>query len=131
MKRLKSELIANLKNRPESQVHKYRHSEEQPTIQGKDQQSEEKERPTQSCTDCGKTGHAISNCWKRGGGAYQEDRLSAAKKKPESQLNPSHLKARTAAITAIQSKFDGLCTLLEPSVKSPLEADQHCAAGRL
>ena len=65
------------------------------------------------------------------GGAYQEDRLSAAKKKPESQLNPSHLKARTAAITAIQSKFNGLCTLLEPLVKSPLEADQHCAAGRL
>ena len=66
LKRLKSELIGNLKNRPESQVHKYRHSEEQHTIQGKDQQSEEKERPTQSCTDCGKTGHTISNCWKKG-----------------------------------------------------------------
>ena len=68
---------------------------------------------------------------KRGGEAYQEDRLSAAKKKPESQLNPSNLKAQTAAITAIQSTFDGLCTLLELLVKSPLEADQHCAAGRL
>ena len=65
------------------------------------------------------------------GGAYQEDRLSAAKKKPESQLNPSNLKARTAAITAIQAKFNGLCTLVEPLAKNSLEADQHYAAGRL
>jgi hypothetical protein len=122
LKRQKSEW----KNRPESQGrHKYRHSEEQPTIQGKDQQSEEKEWLTQSCTNCGKTGHTISICWKKGGGAYQEDRLSPAKKKPKSQLNPSNLKAQTAAITAMQSKFDKLCTLLEPLVKSQLEADQH------
>ncbi len=52
LKRQKSEW----KNRPESHGrHKYRHSEEQPTIQGKDQQSEEKERLTQSCTKSGKT----------------------------------------------------------------------------
>ena len=128
LKRQKSEW----KNRPEfNGWPQYRHSEEQTTIQGRDQQSEEKGRLTKSCANCGKTGHTISICWKKGGGAYQEDRLSAAKKKPKSQLNPSNLKARTAAIRAIQATFDGLCTLLEPSVKSPLEADQHCAAGRL
>ena len=104
---------------------KFRHSEEQPTIQGKDQQSEEKERLPHSCTNCGKAGHAISNCWKKGGGAYQEDQLLPAKKRSKSQLNPSNLKAQTAAITAIQSKFDKLCTLLEPWVKNQLEAAQH------
>jgi hypothetical protein len=94
-------------------------------VQGKDQPIEGKERLIPSCTNCGKTGHSISNCWKKGGGAYQEDRLSPAKKKPKSQLNPTHLKAQTAAITAMQSKFDKLCNLLEPLVKSQLEADQH------
>jgi hypothetical protein len=118
LKRQKSEW----KNRPESHGrHKYRHSEEQPTIQGKDQQSEEKERLTQSCTNCGKTGHTISICWKKGVGAYQENRLSPAKKKPKSQLNPSNLKAQTAAM---QSQFDRLCNLLEPLVKNQLDADQ-------
>jgi hypothetical protein len=122
LKRLKNEW----KNRPEfNGRHQYRHSEEQTTIQGRDQQSEEKGRLTQSCANCGKTGHTISICWKKGGGAYQEDRLSPAKKKLKSQLNPSNLKAQTAAITAMQSKFDKLCTLLEPLVKSQLEADQH------
>jgi hypothetical protein len=122
LKRQKSEW----KNKPEfNGRHQYRHSEEQTTIQGRDQQSEEKGRLTQSCANCGKTGHTISICWKKGGGAYQEDRLSPAKKKPKSQLNPSNLKAQTAAITAMQSKFDQLCTLLEPLVKSQLEADQH------
>ncbi len=67
-------------------------------------------------------GHTISICWKKGGGAYQEDRLSPAKKKPKSQLNPSNLKAQTAAITAMQSKFDKLCSLLERLVKSQSEA---------
>jgi hypothetical protein len=122
LKRQKSEW----KNKPEfNGRHQYRHSEEQTTIQGRDQQSEEKGRLTQSCANCGKTGHTISICWKKGGGAYQEDRLSPAKKKLKSQLNPSNLKAQTAAITAMQSKFDKLCTLLEPLVKSQLEADQH------
>ena len=122
LKRQKSEWT----NRPEfNGRHQYRHSEEQTTIQGRDQQSEEKGRLTQSCANCGKTGHTISIGWKKGGGAYQEDRLSPAKKKPKSQLNPSNLKAQTAAITAMQSKFDKLCTLLEPLVKSQLEADQH------
>jgi hypothetical protein len=122
LKRQKSEW----KNKPEfNGRHQYRHSEEQTTIQGRDQESQEKGRLTQSCANCGKTGHTISICWKKGGGAYQEDRLSPAKKKPKSQLNPSNLKAQTAAITAMQSKFDQLCTLLEPLVKSQLEADQH------
>jgi hypothetical protein len=122
LKRQKSEW----KNKPEfNGRHQYRHSEEQTTIQGRDQESQEKGRLTQSCANCGKTGHTISICWKKGGGAYQEDRLSPAKKKLKSQLNPSNLKAQTAAITAMQSKFDKLCTLLEPLVKSQLEADQH------
>jgi hypothetical protein len=122
LKRQKSEW----KNKPEfNGRHQYRHSEEQTTIQGRDQESQEKGRLTQSCANCGKTGHTISICWKKGGGAYQEDRLSPAKKKPKSQLNPSNLKAQTAAITAMQSKVDKLCTLLEPLVKSQVEADQH------
>jgi hypothetical protein len=122
LKRLKNEW----KNRPEShRRHMLRHSEEQPMIQGKDQPNEGKERLTQSCTNCGKTDHSISNCWKKGGGAYQEDQPAPATKKLRSQLNPTNLKAQTAAITAMQSKFDKLCNLLEPLVKSQLEADQH------
>ena len=114
------------KNRLESHGrHKFRHSEEQPMIQGKDQPNEGKERLIQNCTNCGKTGHAISNCWKKGGGAYQEDLPAPPTKKLKSQLNPSNLKAQTAAISAMQSKFDRLCNLLEPWVKSQLEAAQH------
>ncbi len=98
-------------------------------VQGEDQPIEGKERLIPSCTNCGKTGHSVSNCWKKGGGAYQEDQPAPATKKLRSQLNPSNLKAQTAAITAMQSKFDKLCTLLvlrlEPLVKSQLEADQH------
>jgi len=94
LKRLKNEW----KNRPESdRRHKLRHSEEQPMIQGKDQPNEGKERLTQSCTNCGKTGHSISSCWKKGGGAYQEDQPAPATKKLRSQLNPTNLKAQTAA----------------------------------
>ena len=122
LKRLKNDW----KNRSEShRRHKLRHSEEQPMIQGKDQPNEGKERLTQSCTNCGKTGHSISNCWKKGGGAYQEDQPAPPTKKLKSQLNPANLKAQTAAITAMQSRSDKLCTLLEPLVKSQLEADQH------
>ena len=51
--------------------------------------------------------------------------LQQSVKKPKSQLNPSNLKAQTAAITALQSNFDKLCTLLKPWVKDQLEADQH------
>ena len=126
LKELKRRLKNEGKNRSESHgKHRFRHSEEQPMIQGKDQPYEGKERLTQSCTNCGKTGHSVSNCWKKGGGAYQEDQPAPPTKKLKSQLNPANLKAQTAAITAMQSKFDKLCTLLEPLVKSQLEADQH------
>ena len=120
LKRLKNEW----KNRPEShRRHMLRHSEEQPMIQGKDQPNEGKERLTQSCTNCGKTDHSISNCWKKGGGAYQEDQPAPPTKKLKSQLNLANLEAQTVAITAMQSKVDKLCNLLEPLVKSQLEAD--------
>ena len=57
----------------------------------------------------------------------EEDQPAPPTKKLKSQLNPANLKAQTAlaAITAMQSKFDRLCTLLGPLVKSQLEADQH------
>ena len=126
LKELKLRLKNEGKTRPESHGrHRFRHSEEQPMIQGKDQPNEGKERLIQNCTNCGKPGHTISSCWKKGGGAYQEDLPAPPTKKLKSQLNPSNLKAQTAAITAMQSKFDRLCTLLEPLVKSQLEADQH------
>ena len=66
MKRQQSEWKSSLESHGR---HKFRHGEEQPTIQGKDQQSEEKERLTQRCTNCGKTGHTISSSWKKGGEA--------------------------------------------------------------
>jgi hypothetical protein len=126
VKELKLRLKNEGRNRSESHGKpKFRHSEEQPMVQGKDQPIEGKERLIPSCTNCGKTGHSISNCWKKGGGAYQEDQPAPATKKLRSQLNPTNLKAQTAAITAMQSKFDKLCNLLEPLVKSQLEADQH------
>ena len=126
LKELKLRLKNEGKNRSESHgKHKFRHSEEQPMVQGKDQSFEGKERLIPSCANCGKTGHSVSNCWKKGGGAYQEDQPAPPTKKLKSQPNPSNLKAQTAAITAMQSKFDKLCTLLEPLVKSQLEADQH------
>jgi len=126
LKELKLRLKNEGKNRSESHgKHKFRHSEEQPMVQGKDQSFEGKERLIPSCANCGKTGHSVSKCWKKGGGAYQEDPPAPPTKKLKSQLNPSNLKAQTAAITAMQSKFDKLCTLLEPLVKSQLEADQH------
>jgi hypothetical protein len=126
VKELKLRLKNEGRNRSESHGKpKFRHSEEQPMVQGKDQPIEGKERLIPSCTNCGKTGHSISNCWKKGGGAYQEDQPAPATKKLRSQLNPTNLKAQTAAITAMQSKFDKLCSLLEPLVKSQLEADQH------
>jgi hypothetical protein len=68
LKRQKSEW----KNRPEFNGRPQSTlSEEQTTIQGRDQQSEpeEKGRLTQSCANCGKTGqcggHTISICWKK------------------------------------------------------------------
>jgi len=126
LKELKLRLKNEGKNRSESHgKHQFRHSEEQPMVQGKDQSVEGKERLIPSCANCGKTGHSVSKCWKKGGGAYHEDQPAPPTKKLKSQLNPSNLKAQTAAITAMQSKFDKLCTLLEPLVKSQLEADQH------
>jgi len=111
LKRQKSEG----KNTPEfNGRHQYRHSEEQPTIQGRDQQSEADPELYQLRQDRPHHQHLLE----KGGGAYQEDRLSPAKKKPKSQLNSSNLKAQTAAITAMHSKFDKLCNLLEPLVKS-------------
>ena len=126
LKELKLRLKNEGKNRSESHgKHQFRHSEEQPMVQGKDQSFEGKERLIPSCANCGKTGHSVSKCWKKGGGAYQEDQPAPPTKKLKSQLNPSNLKAQTAAITAMQSKVDKLCTLLEPLVKSQVEADQH------
>ncbi len=111
VKELKLRLKNEGKNRSESHgKHKFRHSEEQSRVQGRDQPIEGKERLIPSCTNCGNVqarpatpSAAAGRRVVQGGGAYQEDQPAPATKKLRSQLNPTNIKAQTAAITAMQS----------------------------
>ena len=98
---------------------KYRNGEgEQPRIPEKNLPSEDAERPRSSYPDCGKSSHTVSSCWKKGGGACQEEQLPPSKK----MKLQSSLKAQMAATTVTQSKFDRLCKLLEPLVKTQMDS---------
>ena len=131
--RLKSDSDSEGKNRSEFHgKHKFRHSEEQPMVQGKDQPIEGKEslRLIPSCTNCGKTGgHRPLRqqlLEKRGwslprgsaGSRYEKAEVAAQPNQPEGSDSSDH---------SLQSNINKLCTLLEPLVnlKSQLEAAQH------
>ena len=97
---------------------KYRNGEgEQPRIPEKNLPSEDTERPRPSYPDCASPA-ILSALAGRKVAEPQEEQLPPSKK----MKLQSSLKAQMAATTVTQSKFDRLCKLLEPLVKTQMDS---------